>query len=76
MLAKLAVASLNSRNEDFAGFQRFRKLGSTDSTVPMNTLSASAVSLQADNVNKHWQAGSAVGITSHDTTSARRMALS
>jgi len=67
---------LNGRDEDFEGFQRFRKLGSTDSTVPMNTLSAIATSWQADNVNKHWQAGSGVGIDSNDTDSARRMASS
>jgi hypothetical protein len=67
---------LNGSDEDFDGFQRFSKLGSTDSTVPMNTLSASATSLQADNVNKHWQAGSVVGIHSKDTNSTRRMASS
>src|ERR1035441_8976402 len=66
----------NGRDEDFEGFQRFRKLGSTDSTVPMNTLSASATSWQADNVNKHWQAGSGTGIKSTNTDSRRRMASS
>jgi len=42
----------------------------------MNTLSATATSLQADNVNKHWQAASGVGIQSNDTNSASRMASS
>ena len=71
-----ANCRLSGRDEDFDGFQRFRKLGSTDSTVPMNTRSASATSWQADNVNKHWQAGSAVGIASKDTNNARHMASS
>jgi hypothetical protein len=40
----------------------------------MNTRSASATSWHADNVSKHWQAGSEVGINSNDTNSMRRMA--
>ena len=67
---------LSGSDWDFDGFQRFRKLGSTDSTVPMNTRSVSATSWQADNVSKHWQAGRAVGIASHATNSARHMASS
>jgi hypothetical protein len=42
----------------------------------MNTLSASAASLQADSVNRHWQAGSAVGINNNDTDSRHRMVSS
>jgi hypothetical protein len=42
----------------------------------MNTRSANATSLQADNVNKHWQAGRAVGIDSKHTNSTRTMASS
>jgi hypothetical protein len=71
-----ANCCLSGSDGDFEVFHRFKKLGSTDSTVPMNTLSASATSLQADNVSKHWQAGSGVGIANKDTNSTRRMASS
>jgi hypothetical protein len=42
----------------------------------MNTRSATATSLQADKVSKHWQAGSPVGIASNAINSRRRMASS